>query len=63
MSIFHMLQEDRGRRASGNITFMEFEQLFDREQIRTFFQAGGPEVCWDHGSCPCPEQVPRNKDR
>lgn len=39
MSIFHMLQEDRGRRASGNITFMEFEQLFDREQIRTFFQA------------------------
>jgi len=35
-----MLQEDRGRRASGNITFMEFEQLFDREQIRTFFQAG-----------------------
>eukprot|EP00435_Cladocopium_sp_Y103_P041685 s3347_g11.t1 len=39
MSIFHMLQQDRGRRASGNITFMEFEQLFDREQIRTFFQA------------------------
>jgi len=39
MSIFNMLQQDRGRRATGNITFTEFEQLFDRREIRAFFQA------------------------
>jgi len=39
MSIFNMLQQDRGRRATGNITFMEFEQLFDRREIRAFFEA------------------------
>ncbi len=40
MSIFNMLQEDRGRRATGNITFTEFEQLFNRGEIRAFFQVG-----------------------
>eukprot|EP00438_Fugacium_kawagutii_P010473 Skav230363 [mRNA] locus=scaffold291:61342:69362:- [translate_table: standard] len=39
MSIFHMLQHNRGRRETGNITFMEFEQLFDSQQVRAFFQA------------------------
>ena len=40
MSIFNMLQQDRGRRATGNITFTEFEQLFDRREIRAFFEVG-----------------------
>ena len=39
MSIFHMLQSDRGKRAGGNLTFTEFEQLFDLPHIRSFFQA------------------------
>ncbi|CAK9092119.1 unnamed protein product [Durusdinium trenchii] len=41
MSIFHMLQKDRGRRASHNqnLTFTEFEHLFDQPHIRSFFQA------------------------
>eukprot|EP00913_Durusdinium_trenchii_P034308 g32100.t1 len=39
MSMFEMLQQDLGRRATGNLTFMEFEELFDKPHIRSFFEA------------------------
>ena len=39
MSMFESLQKDRGEVATGNITYLEFEELFNEPHIKSFFQS------------------------
>ncbi|CAK9092622.1 unnamed protein product [Durusdinium trenchii] len=39
MSVFESLQKDRGEVASGNVTYLEFEELFNEPHIKSFFQS------------------------